>query len=61
MVMVMVMNEQEMRYYIIDPILREKGYDDKKWLKCETPTKLKNVIRRSHSINYHPQTNNYQP
>ncbi|MGD1890849.1 MAG: DEAD/DEAH box helicase family protein [Cyclobacteriaceae bacterium] len=31
------MNEQETRYHLIDPILRKKGYDDIKWLKCETP------------------------
>uniref|UniRef100_UPI00404798DA DEAD/DEAH box helicase family protein n=1 Tax=Roseivirga sp. TaxID=1964215 RepID=UPI00404798DA len=33
----MGMNEQETRYHLIDPILRQKGYDDIKWLKCETP------------------------
>ncbi|MEM9674769.1 MAG: DEAD/DEAH box helicase family protein [Bacteroidota bacterium] len=33
----MGMNEQETRYHFIDPILRKKGYDDIKWLKCETP------------------------
>ncbi len=33
----MGMNEQETRYHLIDPILRKKGYDDIKWLKCETP------------------------
>ncbi|RYY91044.1 MAG: DEAD/DEAH box helicase [Chitinophagaceae bacterium] len=31
------MNEQETRFYLIDPILREKGYGDRRWLKCETP------------------------
>jgi len=30
-------NEQETRFYLIDPILREKGYNDHQWLKMETP------------------------
>lgn len=30
-------NEAETRYYLIDPVLREKGYDDHQWLKLETP------------------------
>jgi len=30
-------NEQETRYYLIDPVLRTKGYDDHQWLKLETP------------------------
>ena len=30
-------NEAETRYYLIDPILREKGYDDHQRLKLETP------------------------
>jgi type I restriction enzyme R subunit len=33
----MAMNEQETRYHLIDPILRERGYDDITKLKCETP------------------------
>lgn len=33
----MPMNEQETRYHLIDPVLRTKGYDNHKWLKCETP------------------------
>jgi len=33
----MSMNEQETRYHLIDPILRDKGYDDITKLKCETP------------------------
>lgn len=33
----MGMNEQETRYHLIDPVLRSKGYDDIKKLKCETP------------------------
>ena len=30
-------NEQETRFYLIDPVLRDKGYDDHQWLKMETP------------------------
>lgn len=30
-------NEQETRFFLIDPVLREKGYNDHRWLKCETP------------------------
>ena len=30
-------NEAETRYYLIDPVLREKGYDDISRLKLETP------------------------
>lgn len=30
-------NEQETRFYLIDPVLREKGYNDHQWLKMETP------------------------
>jgi len=30
-------NEQETRYYLIDPLLRDKGYNDHQWLKLETP------------------------
>jgi type I restriction enzyme, R subunit len=33
----MGMNEQETRYFLIDHILREKGYDDITKLRCETP------------------------
>ena len=33
----MTYNETEIRFYLIDPILREKGYDDHQWLKLETP------------------------
>ncbi len=33
----MTYNEAETRYYLIDPILREKGYDDHQRLKLETP------------------------
>ena len=30
-------NEQETRFYLIDPVLRAKGYNDHQWLKLETP------------------------
>jgi type I restriction enzyme R subunit len=30
-------NEQETRFFLIDPILRQKGYNDHQWLKLETP------------------------
>lgn len=30
-------NEQETRYFLIDPILREKGYNDHQRIKMETP------------------------
>ena len=33
----MSFNEQETRYYLIDPVLKDKGYDDHQWLKLETP------------------------
>lgn len=33
----MAYNEAETRYYLIDPVLREKGYDDIARLKLETP------------------------
>lgn len=33
----MPMNEEETRYHLIDPVLRDKGYDEHRWLKCETP------------------------
>ncbi|MBW2409083.1 MAG: hypothetical protein JRF72_04730, partial [Deltaproteobacteria bacterium] len=33
----MTYNEAETRFYLIDPVLREKGYDDHQWLKLETP------------------------
>ena len=33
----MAYNEQETRFYLIDPVLRTKGYDDHQWLKMETP------------------------
>lgn len=31
------MNEEETRFHLIDPVLRAKGYDEHRWLKCETP------------------------
>ena len=30
-------NEQETRFSLIDPVLRDKGYNDHQWLKMETP------------------------
>jgi type I restriction enzyme, R subunit len=30
-------NEQETRYFLIDPVLRNKGYNDHQWLRLETP------------------------
>jgi len=30
-------NEQETRFFLIDPVLRDKGYGDHQWLKLETP------------------------
>ena len=33
----MAFNEQETRYFLIDPVLRTKGYDDHQWVKLETP------------------------
>ena len=30
-------NEQETRYFLIDPVLRDKGYNDHQWIKMETP------------------------
>lgn len=33
----MAYNEQETRFYLIDPVLRDKGYNDHQWLKMETP------------------------
>ncbi len=44
-------NEAETRYYLIDPILREKGYNDYQWLKLETPSPVEatgHKGRRSH-------------
>jgi len=33
----MPMNESETRFHLIDPVLRGKGYNELRWLKCETP------------------------
>lgn len=33
----MAYNEAETRFYLIDPVLREKGYNDHQWLRLETP------------------------
>jgi type I restriction enzyme R subunit len=31
----MAYNEQETRFFLIDPVLRGKGYNDHQWLKME--------------------------
>ena len=36
-------NEAETRYYLIDPILREKGYNDRSKLKLETPAPVEAI------------------
>ena len=36
-------NEQETRFYLIDPILRGKGYSDHQWLKLETPAPVEPI------------------
>ena len=36
-------NEAETRYYLIDPILREKGYKDRSKLKLETPAPVEAI------------------
>ncbi len=36
-------NEAETRFYLIDPVLREKGYDDYQWLKLETPAPVEPI------------------
>ena len=41
----MTYNEAEKRYYLIDPVLREKGYDDHQWLNLATL--LYHVVPRS--------------
>jgi len=33
----MIYNEAETRYFLIDPVLREKGHNDHQWLRLETP------------------------
>lgn len=33
----MTYNEAETRFYLIDPVLRDNGYDAHQWLKLETP------------------------
>ena len=33
----MTYNEAETRYFLIDPVLREKGYNAHQWLKLENP------------------------
>jgi len=36
-------NEAETRFYLIDPVLREKGYNDHQWLKLETPAPVEPI------------------
>ena len=43
----MTYNEAETRFYLIDPVLREKGYDDHQWLNLETLEKLKALLAES--------------
>lgn len=40
------MNEEETRFHLIDPVLRAKGYDEHRWLKCETPAPVEPVGNR---------------
>jgi type I restriction enzyme R subunit len=40
---IMSHNEAETRYYLIDPVLREKGYDDATKLKLETPAPVEAI------------------
>ncbi|HET6545901.1 MAG TPA: DEAD/DEAH box helicase family protein, partial [Rhodanobacteraceae bacterium] len=42
----MSLNEQETRFQLIDPVLRDKGYDDHAWLKCETPAPVEPIGNR---------------
>jgi len=36
-------NEAETRYYLIDPVLRDKGYNEHQWLKLETPAPVEAI------------------
>jgi type I restriction enzyme R subunit len=36
-------NEAETRFYLIDPKLREKGYNDYQWLRLETPAPVEAI------------------
>jgi type I restriction enzyme R subunit len=36
-------NEAETRFYLIDPVLRDKGYNDHRWLKLETPAPVEPI------------------
>jgi type I restriction enzyme R subunit len=42
----MTYNEAETRFYLIDPVLRDKGYNDHQWLKLETPAPVEATGRR---------------
>lgn len=39
----MTYNEAETHYFLIDPILREKSYDDSQWLKPATPAPVEST------------------
>ncbi len=39
----MPMNEGETRFHRIDPVLRDKGCDEHRWLKCETPAPVEPI------------------
>jgi type I site-specific restriction endonuclease len=39
----MSFNEAETRYYLIDPVLHDKGYDDASKLKLETPAPVEGI------------------
>lgn len=36
-------NEQETRYFLIDPVLREKGYNAHQWIRMETPAPVEPI------------------
>jgi len=40
----MTYNEAETRYFLIDPVLRKKGYGDHQWLKLETAVLVEHTI-----------------
>lgn len=39
----MSLNEAETRFFLIDKVLREKGYGDQRWLKLETPAPVEPI------------------
>ena len=42
----MAYNEAESRFYLIDPVLREKGYNEHWKLKLETPAPVEPIGNR---------------